>query len=265
MVIKLRGKTAEEMVVPGTEAMKMALGENPKRCYGEGKKQTPSTRMGNAAVLRDALVAAQNYNTKIETAKKEGKTPERDLKWEALGKVVKGEMMARIHAHRADDMLTAIRIAEEFGLWYSIEHATEGYKITDVLAEKKVPCVVGPLLMSRSKMELLDVTLKNPGAIAKAGIPIALQCDTSSATRWLALHAGLAVREGMPEDIAWKAITITSAQIIGVADRMGSLEPGKDADISIWDGHPMHTFTKCEKVFIDGEKVFDIKVNPCTK
>jgi len=265
MVIKTVGRTAEEMLIPGTEAMKMALGENPKRCYGEGKKQMPATRMGNAAVLREALIQAQNYLNKIENTKAEatdGKKPkllERDLKSEMLAKVVKGEMMARIHAHRADDILTAIRVAEEFGLKFAIEHATEGYKIADILAQKKVPCTIGPLLMQQSKMELTQVSLANPGILAKAGVKIAIQCDTSSGTRWLALHAGLACREGMPEEEAWKAITINSAEIIGVADRVGSLDAGKDADIAIWNGHPMSTFTKCETVFVNGEKVYELK------
>jgi imidazolonepropionase-like amidohydrolase len=264
VVIKVIGKTVDEMLIPGTEAMKMALGENPKRCYGEGKKQAPATRMGNAAVLRDALVQAQNYVKKIEDAQAEAvdgkkpKIPDRDLKWEALAKVIKGEMMARIHAHRADDILTAVRIAEEFGLRYAIEHATEGYKIAEILAKKKVPCTVGPLLMQRSKMELDNVTLENAGLLAKAGVKVAIQCDTASNTRWLALHAGLAMREGMPEEDAWKSITINPAEITGVADRMGSLDAGKDADIVIWNGHPMSTFTKCETVFINGERVYDL-------
>jgi len=270
MAIKLVGKTAEQMVIPGTEAMKMALGENPKRVYGEMKKQPPATRMGNAAALREAFVTAQNYITKIENAKAEAaaeskpiKMPERDLRWEMLAKVLRGEMIARIHAHRADDILTAIRIAEEFGIKYRIEHATEGYMIREILAEKQVPCVVGPLLMSQSKMELTNVTLENPGLLSKAGVKVAIQCDTASGTRWLALHAGLAVREGMPEEHAWKAITINSAEIIGLDDRLGSLDPGKDADIAIWNGHPMSTLTKCEKVFVNGEKVFEIEGCNC--
>ncbi len=270
MVIKLRGRVAEEMMIPGTEGMKMALGENPKRVYGEGKKQAPATRMGNAAVLRDALVAAQNYQEKIARAEEEAKAtkpgeaakppklPDRDLKLEALGRVLRREMKARIHCHRADDIMTAVRVAEEFKLDYVIEHCTEGYKIADILAKKKVRATVGPLLMSRGKMELEDVTLKNPGVLAKAGVKVAIQCDTSSNTKWLPLHAGLAVREGMPEAEAFRAITINPAEILGVADRMGSLEAGKDADVAIFSGHPFNTYTKCEKVFIDGEKVYQL-------
>ncbi|MCL4424850.1 MAG: amidohydrolase [Firmicutes bacterium] len=260
MVIKLRGKTAEEMVLPGTEGMKMALGENPKRVYGEGKKQMPATRMGNAAVLREALTQARNYLKKQERAKNDGKDlPDYDLKLEALGLVLRREMKARIHAHRADDIMTAIRIAEEFGLDFVIEHATEGYLIADVLAEKGVCCTVGPLLMSRGKMELERVTLKNVGLLAKAGVKVAIQVDTTSNTKWLPLHAGLAVREGMSEEEAFRAVTINPAEILGVDHRLGSLEVGKDADIAIFDGHPFCTTTKAEMVFIDGRRVFSLR------
>lgn len=261
-LIKTFGRTPEEMVVPGTEGMKMALGENPKRVYGEDKKQYPATRMGNAAVLREALVAAQNYLGKIDRARREdeeGKPaayPDRDLKLEALGKVLKQKIKARIHCHRKDDILTAIRIAEEFNLDYVIEHCTEGYKIADILGAKGVNATVGPLLMGREKMEISQVTLKNPAILSKAGVKVALQMDASSETKWLPLHAGLAVREGMEEAEAFKAITINAASITGAADRIGSLEPGKDADIAIFSGHPFCTFTVCERTYVDGKLAF---------
>jgi imidazolonepropionase-like amidohydrolase len=256
LAIKLRGRTAEEMAIPGTEAMKMALGENPKRVYGSQNK-APSTRMGNAAVLREALVQAQNYLAKIDRAMEEAgdnapKLPDRDLKLEALGQVLKRQLKARIHCHRADDMITAIRIAEEFNLDYSLEHATEGYKIADILAEKQVVCVVGPLLMGPSKHELWEVKLENPGILAKAGVRVVLQADTSSGTRWLPMHAGLAIRHGMPEEEAFKSVTIYSAELMGLADRIGSIEVGKDADISIFDGHPFCNMTSCVLTMIDG-------------
>ena len=263
--MKLRGRTVDEMVIPGTEAMKMALGENPKRVYGQGQKRAPNTRMGNAAVLREALVKAQNYMNKMEKAQEKGKSeenstpPERDLKMEALGRVLRREIKARIHAHRADDIMTAIRIAEEFNLDYINEHCTEGYKIADILGARKVRATVGPSLMSRSKMELLDVSLANPGILAKAGVTVAIQCDSTSGTRWLACHTGLAVREGMPEDLTMEAITIVPAQILGIDDRVGSLEVGKDADLVIWNGHPFNTLTVAEKVFIEGELVYERK------
>jgi imidazolonepropionase-like amidohydrolase len=265
MVIKLRGRTAEEMVVPGTEAMKMALGENPKRVYGQEHKKLPSTRMGNAAVLRTALVDARNYMDKIERAeaeaKKEGKPaklPDRNLKLEALAKVLRRELKARIHAHRADDIMTAISIAEEFGLDYVIEHCTEGFKIADVLAERKVAATIGPLLMGPAKQEIWDTTLENPGILAKAGVKVAIQADTSSATKWLPMQVGLAIRHGMAEEAAWRSVTITAAEILGVADRVGSLEAGKDADVVVWNGHPFSNFTRAEVVLIDGQKVYEI-------
>jgi len=260
--------SVEQMVLLEPAGMKMALGENPKRVYGEQKK-LPSTRMGNAAALRAALVDAQNYLEKWRRyeadlgqyeAKAEAgdadaespKLPERDLKLDALGKVLRREMRARVHAHRADDMLTAIRIAEEFKLDLTLEHATEGYKIADILAAKGIPVTAGPILFSRVKYELKDMTPKNPGALTRAGVKVAIQTDETSATKYLAINAALAVREGMPEEAALEAITINAAEIIGVADRVGSLEVGKDADIVVFDGHPFDYRTVPELVLVDG-------------
>lgn len=263
LAIKTAGKTVEEMIIPGTEGMKMALGENPKRIYGDNKKQAPATRMGNASTLREALVAAQNYLEKIEQAKEEAsadskkpKPPDRDLKLEALGKVLRREIKARIHCHRKDDILTALRIAEEFNLDYVIEHCTEGYKIAEILAAKGVRATVGPLLMGRDKMELSEVSLKNPGILARSGVLVAIQVDAASETKWLPLHAGLAVREGMVEEEALRAITINPAAILGIAGRLGSLEPGKDADLAIFSGHPFCTLTVCERTYINGNLVY---------
>lgn len=270
VVIKLRGKTIDEMLVTGAKpTMKMALGENPKRVYGSQKK-FPMTRMGNAAALREALVKAQNYMEKIKRAeddaareskekktKVEPKYPERDLKMEALSKVLTREYRARIHCHRADDILTAVRIGEEFGLDFSIEHTTEGWKIANVLAAKKITCTVGPNDLTRAKMELEDFDLANAGILAEAGVKVCIQVDGFSNTRWLPIHAGMLVRFGMAEDEAMRAMTVHPAELLGVSDRMGSLEPGKDADIAIFDGNPLCTMTRCEKVFIDGVEVFD--------
>lgn len=263
IAIKTVGRTPEEMIIPGTEAMKIALGENPKRVYGEQKKQYPATRMGNAALLRESLVAAQNYLRKIDQAQKEvpaenkePKLPDRDLKLEALGKLIRREMKARIHCHRKDDILTAIRIAEEFDLDFVIEHCTEGYKIADILAAKGVKATVGPLLLTRDKMELNEVTLKNPGILAGAGVKIALQVDGNSDTRWLPIHAGIAVREGLDEGEAFRAITINAAEILGIDHRLGSLEKGKDADIAIFSGNPLFTYTVCERTYVNGQLVY---------
>jgi len=264
--------TVEQMVLIEPAGMKMALGENPRRVY-RSQNKTPSTRMGNAAVLRAALVAADNYRqkweryeneraeyqAKVEMGDAQAKAPacpERDLKLEALVKVLRREMKARIHAHRADDMMTAIRIAEEFGLDFTLEHATEGHKIAGILAQKGIPVTVGPILFSRTKLELKDMTPKNPGLLCKAGVKVAIQTDEMSAVKYLTINAALAVREGMPEEAALKAITINAAEVIGVADRVGSLEAGKDADVVIFSGHPFDYRSVVETVFVNGELVY---------
>jgi len=261
--------TVDEMILLEPAGMKMALGENPKRVYGDQKKM-PSTRMGNAAVLRAALIDAQNYmakwrrydeelsahHAKVDAGDKEAeppKPPDRDLKLEALGKVLRRELKARVHAHRADDMLTAIRIAEEFGLDLTLEHATEGYKIAPILAAKGIPVTAGPILFSRAKVELREMTPKNPGLMAQAGVKVSIQTDEMSAVQYLAINAALAVREGMAEEAALRAITINPAEIIGVADRVGSLEPGKDADVVVFSGHPFDYRTVAELVIVDGQ------------
>jgi imidazolonepropionase-like amidohydrolase len=200
------------------------------------------------------------YQVKVEAQDEEAeapKLPERDLKLEALGKVLRREMMARIHAHRADDMLTAIRIAEEFGLDLTLEHATEGYKIADILASKEIPVTAGPILFSRVKYELKDMTPKNPGMMAKAGVKVAIQTDETSAVKYLAINAALAVREGMPEEEALRAITINAAEIIGVAGRVGSLEVGKDADVVVFSGHPFDYRSVVELVLVDGQVAYE--------
>lgn len=267
--IKTHGRTVEEMIIAAPCGMKMALGENPKRVYGEQKK-TPSTRMGNAAVLREWLTKAQGYLEKWEryerkfneykinkNDKNEPEPPERDLRLEALGQILKGEIPVHIHTHRADDILTALRIADEFGIKNVVLiHATEGYKIADILAKKSVPCVVGPIFFSRTKYELRGMNPKNPVILSKAGVKIAIQTDQMSAVKYILFDAALAVREGMDEKEALKAITIYPAQILGIADRVGSLEEGKDADIVIMSGYPLDIkSSKVERVLIEGKEV----------
>lgn len=259
MVIKTVGRTVYDMLIPGTEGMKMALGENPKRNYSAVNK-LPSTRMGNAAVLREALIAAQNYQQKLDRAAEEGKqhAVDRNLGLEQLCKVLRREMKARIHCHRADDIITAIRIAEEFNLDFVLEHATEGYKVADILAEKRVPCVVGPLLMGPAKHELWEVRLDTPAVLARAGVKVAIQMDSSSDTKWLPVYTGIAVREGLDIDEAMRAITINPAEILGLADRLGSIEVGKEADLAIFNGHPLSNFTACRTVIVGGKVVHQL-------
>ena len=268
-VIKTWGRTVDEMVIAAPAGMKMALGENPKRVYGEQKK-TPSTRMGNAGLLREWLTKAKNYLEK--KAHHEQKLAERqpgeadakgpdpfevDLRLEALSLVLNKKIPAHIHAHRADDIFTALRIADEFDIDIVLIHATEGYKIADILVERGIPCVVGPILFSRAKYELRGMDPKNPVVLSKAGAKIAIQTDQMSAVRYITLDAALAVREGMEEIEALRAITLTPAEILGVEDRVGSLEEGKDADIVILSAHPFDiTRGFVEQVFIGGNVVY---------
>ena len=256
-VVKTAGRTVEEMLLLAPGAMKMALGENPKRVYGEQKK-LPSTRMGNAAVLREWLTKAKLY---VEKREQHGDKPEPfeiDLRLEALADVVTGKLQVHIHAHRADDIMTAIRIAEEFELDYVLIHATEGYKIADVIAEKGAPCIPGPVLFSRRKLELSGLTPANAGILANAGVKVAIQTDEGSATKYLRLNAVLAASEGMDEAAALRAITLTAAEVLGIEDRVGSLEPGKDADVTIFSGHPFDVaHSHVERVMIEGKTIYE--------
>lgn len=245
------GRCIEDIIIPGTEMMKMALGENPKGAYG-GQKKMPMTRMGTGAVLREALFEAKQYSDELLN-EKEDKKVKRNFKLEALVPVVRGEMRCRIHCHRADDIMTAIRIAEEFGLEFTIEHATEGYKIADILAEKNVTCVVGPMRMIPGKMEVWDCTIENPALLEKAGVEFALTADAETATQWLPEETGVAMAYGLSEEMAFKALTINAAKVIKLDHRIGSLEVGKDADLAIFDGHPLSNMTRCKATMIDGK------------
>lgn len=259
LAIKTHGKTVEEMIIKDPVGIKAAFGENPKRVYGKmgGTPRLPSTRMGTAAVMRKAFVDAQNYLNKIEHAEKEGNTPpDRDLKNESLARVLKKEIPLRVHAHRADDILTAIRISEEFDFDITLEHCTDGHKVADIIAEKGIPAVIGPTLTSRSKVEVKDKTFKTSGVLVEAGAKVALMTDHPVIPiDMLPVTAGLAVRAGLSEMDALKALTINAAEILGIQDRVGSLEEGKDADVIICDGSPLKTLSKVEKVFINGEEM----------
>ncbi len=250
--VKTYGDRIDDMVLKAPLALKAAFGENPKRVYHDQKK-SPSTRMATAATLREALVAADEYRKKQGTDKQ----PDRDLKLEALGWVLEGKVPMKIHAHRADDILTAVRIAREFGIDYSIEHCTEGYLIAEHLKRDGVKVILGPLLSERSKIELRNLTYEAPRKLAQAGIEFALMTDHPVIPlQYLPVTAALAVREGLDERTALKAITINAARIVGIADRVGSLEAGKDADIALFDGNPLDFRVKTQRVFIDGREVF---------
>ncbi|NPV43909.1 MAG: amidohydrolase [Firmicutes bacterium] len=259
IVIKTAGRVVDSMVVKNPAGLKVAFGENPKRVY-QAQKKTPSTRMATAALLRENLVKAQNYMKKLERGKEDpDKEPDRDLKMESLVRVLKGEIPLRAHAHRADDIMTAVRIAEEFNVKIVIEHCTEGHKIADELAKRGIPAVVGPSLTARVKVELKDRTFKTPGILAKAGVTVALMTDHPVIpVHYLPLSAALAVRDGMDEEEALKAITINPARICGVDDRLGSLEKGKDADIVVFDRWPLDVNARTKLVIIDGKIVHSL-------
>ena len=262
VVIKTAPKTTvDQMIVRNPSGMKIAFGENPMRVYGVQKKVMPSTRMGVAGVLRENLQKAKNYMEKKERfADDPEKIPEVDLRLEALIPVLKKEIPLRAHAHRADDVATAIRICEEFDVEMSWEHATEGHRIADYIAEKNVPAVWGPSLTSRGKWEMRELGYGTPKVMYDAGVKFAIQTDAPGSTiRFLPICAALSVKEGLPYDYALKAITIIPAEILGVADRVGSLEAGKDADLRLLSGDPLEYMTKCQKVIIDGEVVYSLK------
>lgn len=257
LVLKTYGQTVDEMIVVNPCGIKGAFGENPKRFYGtRGLPQAPVTRMATAYLMREALVKAQNYLNKVEQAEKDGKPVERDLVQESVARLLKKEIPLRAHAHRHDDIMTILRIAKEFDINVTLEHCTEGHKIADYIADAGVPAVVGPSLTARSKVELKDKTFKTPWVLTQAGVKVALMTDHPVIpVQYLPICAGLAVREGLPEMEAMKAITINAAEILGVADRVGSLEAGKDADVVIFNGHPLETMSRVEKVLINGEVV----------
>lgn len=254
LVMKTCAKTVDQAVVKNPVGLKVALGENPKRVYGEQKK-VPTTRMATAALLRETLTAAQNYSRKVARSKDTPSLrPDRDLKMEALLPVLRGEIPLLIHAHRADDILTGLRIADEFKLRASIQHATEGHKIPEELVRRGVSAVIGPSLSNRAKVELKDRTLESAAFLAKAGVKVAIMTDHPvTPIQYLPILAALVVREGMEEEEALKAITINAAEILGVADRIGSLEVGKDADVIVLNGYPLDWRTRVELVIVNGE------------
>jgi len=210
--------------------------------------------MGIGAVLRETLYNAKVYSDQLLEAQSDpSKAPKPDFKLEALVPAIRGEMKVRIHSHRADDIVTAIRIAKEFNLDFAIEHCTEGYKILDFLKENNVTAVVGPLTMGPAKMEIWGCKLETPGIMEKAGINFCLTEDTSSGTKYLPMHVGLCIARGLSEEAAFEAVTIRPAKLLGIDRRTGSIEAGKDADIAIFNGFPFSNLTLCETTIIDGE------------
>ena len=230
------------MVIKDPVAIKIAFGENPKTVYND-RKMSPQTRMATAAILRESLLKALEYKQLLDDYKdneEEKDKPDYDIKLEALLGVLRKEIPLKAHAHRADDILTAIRIAKEFDLQITIEHCTEGHLITDILCDEGIPAIVGPYLTDRSKVELKNSSLATPGILSKAGVKVAIMTDhPCMPIQYLSLSAAMAVREGMDETEALRAITINAAELTGIDKRVGSIKAGKDADVVIFDGHPL--------------------------
>ena len=255
--LKTSGRWVEEMLVQAPAAMKMALGENPKCVYNE-RHETPITRMATAAIIRENMSKAKEYQGRLDRASEDPDEdkPDFDAKLEALLPVLKGEVPVHIHAHRADDIATALRLSREFGLRCVVVHGTEGHRIPELLAKEKVPVITGPCLGDRCKPELANMTLENPAILAKAGVEIAICTDhPETPVQYLPLCAAMAVRGGLEPEQALAAITINAARIAGLDHRIGSLAPGKDADIVVTDGYPLDWLSRTIAVFIDGKQV----------
>ena len=255
LAMKTVGDRVDKMVVRDPVAMKCAFGENPKRCY---RDKCDSTRMSTAAFLRGALMQARDYGARKQAANGDiTKMPAYNQKLEALLPVLAREIPLKAHAHQANDIFTALRIAREFNLRLTLEHVTEGHLIADELAkEKDVPMAVGPSLTFASKFELQNKSWATPGVLAKAGCHVSIITDNSVIPQqYLPLCAGMAIKAGMDPFDALKAITINPAEHIGVADRVGSLEVGKDADLVITAGSPFEVLTEVKAVFIDGARI----------
>ena len=252
--IKLVGNRVDNMIVKDPIAMKCAFGENPKRCYGQGSKKSPMTRMAVAALLRETLFKTRRY---MED-KAAGKNPPFDMKLEAMEPVLRGEIPLKCHAHRADDILTAIRVAKEFGVKMTMDHCTDGEVIADELAKEGFPAFVGPSLGGKSKIELQNKSFTTPGVLSKAGVKVSIITDAPVIPlQNLPMCAGLAANAGLPMEEAWKAITINPAESLGIADRVGSLEPGKDGDVVIWTADPLTTIGgEAYITVVDGKVVY---------
>lgn len=256
VALKCWGRMVDEMLLRQPVSVKSALGENPKRVYGDQKK-LPSTRQGVAAVIRDAMVRAQDYRVRRDRAAANGEPFDRDPTSEVLVRVLDGELPWSQHSHRADDIATAMRLAEEFGYRLILNHGTEAHLLADVIAERGIPVVIGPLFTTRSKVELRQRHLRNPGLLARAGVRIAITTDHPVVPiNFLVHQASLAVKEGLDRDEALRALTINPATIMGLDDRVGSLVPGKDGDVVVWSGDPLDVFSRALRVFVDGRQVY---------
>ena len=254
VAIKLVGKRVDNMIIKDPIAMKCAFGENPKRCYGQSGRKSPMTRMATAALLRELLFKTRRYMEDKENEKRPGF----DMKLEAMIPVLKGEIPLKAHAHRADDILTAIRIAKEFGVKMTLDHCTDGSIIADELAKEGFPAFVGPSLGSKSKIELCNKSFTTPKHLTDAGVNVSIITDAPVIPlKYLPMCAGLAVDAGLDAETAWRAITINPAKATGIGDRVGSLEVGKDGDVVIWTADPLTTVGGAAyTTIVDGKVVY---------
>ena len=254
VAIKLVGKRVDNMILKNPLAMKCAFGENPKRCYGQAGKKSPITRMAVAALLRETLFKAQRYMQD----KEEGKNPGFDMKMEAMLPVLRREIPLKAHAHRADDIFTAIRVAKEFNVDITLDHCTDGSLIADELAKEGLCAFVGPSLGSKSKIELKNKSFTTPAELHKAGVPVSIITDAPVIPlQYLPMCAGMAANAGLDMEEAWRAITINPAKATGIADRVGSLEAGKDGDVVIWGADPLRTVgAEAWVTVVDGKVVY---------
>lgn len=242
---------AEQMIIPGTQQFKIALGENPKIYHG-GKGTAPMTRMAVAAMLREWFTKARDYAQAKETAMQKGDAFREDFQLEPFLPVLSRKVKLRAHCHRSDDILTAIKIAEEFDLDISVEHVTEGYLIADYLKTKKADFVLGPLVMDPVKLETQNISLKNPAIMEQAGIRFSMMQDCGINTYLLPVYIGMCMAFGLSEKAAMESVTVNPARLLKLEDRMGTVDVGKDADLAVWTGHPFSNFTICEATLIDG-------------
>lgn len=256
VAVKTWGRNVDEMAFRTDVSVKSALGENPKRVYGE-KDKTPATRLGVAAALREAFAAAQDYRATRQHKMDKGEPVERDLTKEILVRVLSGELLWDQHVHRADDILTAIRLAEEFGYRLVVNHGTEGHLVADVLAEKNIPVIFGPMFTTRVKVELRNRTMRAAGIMARAGVKIAITTDHPVVPIHFLVHqATLAVKEGLDRETALRALTVNPAEILRLDDRVGALRAGLDGDVVIWSGDPLDVMSRAVRVFVSGREVY---------
>ncbi len=255
--MKTHGDLVGRMVFKDEVCMKMALGENPKRVYAE-KKKSPSTRMASAAIMREWLIRAKEYKEALdayEAGEDDAKKPAFDMKLHSLKRVFEG-MPVKIHAHRADDIMTAVRIVEEFGLKASIDHATEAYLIADTIKESGLPVILGPTMGFPGKYETAQLSFESGRILAEKGVPFAIMTDHPVvASAFTMVQAALYVKAGLSREEALQAVTKRAAEINGIDDRVGSLQKGKDADLVIWDGDPFDIMSSPETVYIEGKSV----------